>query len=59
MNDLSYMIYDSYETGDLVLPELDEEIDVGIHVVPASEVVLDALRRVEVGDEHRGVDDLT
>jgi len=30
MNDLLNMIYDSYETGDLLLPELDEEIDVGL-----------------------------
>ncbi len=30
MNDLLSMIIAGYETGDLVLPELDEEIDVGL-----------------------------
>lgn len=30
MNDPYDMIYDGYDTGDLLLPELDEEIDVGL-----------------------------
>lgn len=30
MNDLTNILYSGYETGDLLLPELDEEIDVGL-----------------------------